>query len=165
MTSTAIMHIQPPVTSLGKHVVNPWSDRSAEGEHSSEQDATRHSSSCPRTCAWRATALLLALFVLTDRALSGQHPSCLCPFLSRRIPRLSCALSSAAVIVQLCNAQLARASSCCSCTRLNFHCRNAAMILLIKVYIIFKLQPGVSSPTVQIGPIRNAYQHRLPDKV
>ena len=71
---------------------------------------------------------------------TGQHPSCLWPFLSGRIPRLSCS----AVIVQLSNALLARASTCCSPTCLNFHCRNAPMmILLIKVYINFKLQPGL----------------------
>ena len=82
----------------------------------------------PGTCA---CALLrrLALFG------PNRSASCLCPFLSGRIPRLSS------------NAPLARASSCCSSTRLNFHCRNVGMI---KVHIIFQLQPGLGSPSVQI---------------
>ena len=143
---------QPPsLPSLGKHVVNPWSDRCQQWSKSIPQ--SRVPLGIPPTmcmCNCNAQACIVHL-----TGHSGQHPSCLCPFLSRRGFQ-----DSWAVIVQLCNASLARASSCCSSTRLNFHGRNALMIFLIKVYIIFKLQQGLGSLTLQIGLIRNANQHR-----
>ena len=36
---------------------------------------------------------------------------------------------------------------------------------MIKVHIIFKLQPGLGSPSVHIGPINNMQLDRNPDKV